>query len=254
VSAVRLDKLLANLGYGSRREIAMMARAGRIALDDAPLLAADARLALADAARLIVAGKPIDPLPGLVLMLNKPLGVTCSHKEAGPLVYDLLPERWRRRDPPLSSVGRLDKDTSGLLLITDDGALLHRIIAPRASIAKRYRASLARPLRGDEAAIFAAGTLMLDGETRPLLPAALEPRGEREASVTIVEGRYHQVRRMFAALGNHVEALRREAVGGLALPDDSTLGEMTILDAAGIAAIFAAPAYEAATDSPSSRK
>src|SRR3954454_16084065 len=97
-------------------------------------------------------------------MLHKPLGVTCSHKEAGPLVYGLLPARWRRRDPALSTVGRLDKDTSGLLLLTDDGALLHRIISPKARVAKRYQVTLDRPLRGDEGAALEAGTLMLEGE------------------------------------------------------------------------------------------
>ena len=109
--------------------------------------------------------------------MNKPLGVTCSHKETGPLVYRLLPDRWRLRDPAISTVGRLDKDTSGLLLLTDDGALLHKIISPRRQIAKTYRATLDRPCSGDEAEIFAAGTLMLEGEDKPLLPARLEILG-----------------------------------------------------------------------------
>ena len=172
----RLDKLLANLGYGSRREIQMLARNGHILLDGAPFQAADSRIALTPDLedRLIVDGERLDPLPGVVLAMHKPLGVTCSHKEAGPLVYDLLPARWRRRDPALSTVGRLDKETSGLLLITDDGAFLHKVIAPRSHVEKRYRAVLARPLRGDEGDIFAAGTLLLEGEDKPLLPATLE--------------------------------------------------------------------------------
>ncbi len=91
-----------------------------------------------------------------------------------PLVYSLLPERWRRRDPAISTVGRLDKDTSGLLLLTDDGALLHRIISPRSQVTKRYDVTLDRPLRGDEARIFASGSLMLDGEDKPLLPVPME--------------------------------------------------------------------------------
>ena len=123
---------------------------------------------------MTVDGEPLDPPPGLALMLHKPLGVTCSHKEAGPLVYDLLPERWRRRDPAISTVGRLDKETSGLLLLTDDGALLHRIISPRSHVAKRYVATLDRPLRGDEAEIFASGTLMLEGEDKPLAAGRAE--------------------------------------------------------------------------------
>ena len=116
--------------------MAGLARAGGVVLDGAPLTDASARLAVTRdlPSRMTVQGQALDPPPGMVLMLHKPLGVTCSHKEAGALVYDLLPARWRRREPALSTVGRLDKETSGLLLLTDDGALLHRIIAPSAKI------------------------------------------------------------------------------------------------------------------------
>ena len=238
MGAVRVDKLLANLGYGSRREIHMAARDGRLRLHGALIEAAERKIAEAEISGLTVDGEPLDPLPPLVLMLDKPVGMTCSHDEPGPLVHDLLPERWRRRDPPLSTVGRLDKDTSGLLLLTDDGALLHRIIAPKAHVPKRYRACLSRPLGGDEAARFADGTLMLKGETKPLRPARLELIGPTEAVLTIDEGRYHQVRRMFAAMGNHVEALRRESIGGLRLPDDLTEGAWRILGAADVANVF----------------
>lgn len=239
--STRLDKLLANMGYGSRREMQMLAKNGRIALDGEALHDIDRRFAVTSefASRLTIDDEALDPLPGLVLMLHKPLGVTCSHKEAGRLVYSLLPERWRRRDPAISSVGRLDKDTSGLLLLTDDGAWLHKVISPKRHVAKRYVATLDRPLRGDEGAIFAAGDLMLDGESKPLLPATLERLSEREAALTIVEGRYHQVRRMFAAVGNHVVALHRTSVGGLSLSEDLAPGEYRLLDAAQRAAVFA---------------
>ena len=240
-SAMRLDRLLANLGYGSRKQMQTLARAGRIRLDGAAMRDIEGRVPLTDdfAARLDIDGEALDPLPGLVLAMHKPAGVTCSHKEAGPLVFGLLPERWRRRDPAISCVGRLDKETSGLLLMTDDGAWLHRVISPRARVPKRYIATLDRPLRGDEAALFASGAMMLDGEDKPLLPAWLEPISEREAAVTIEEGRYHQVRRMFAAVGNHVVALHRAAIGGLALPEDMAAGEFRLLDAAGSAAVLA---------------
>ncbi len=234
-STLRLDRLLGNLGYGSRREIANMAARGRVRLDGAALRDAELRLPLnADtAARLTIDGEPVDPLPGVLLMLHKPVGVTCSHKEAGPLVFRLLPERWQRRDPAISAIGRLDKDTSGLLLLTDDGAFLHQIISPRRHIPKRYAATLDRPLRGDEAAVFASGELTLESEKTPLLPAALEIVDEREVVVTLTEGRYHQVRRMFAAVGNHVVALRRLSVGGLTLPDDLKPGEFAVLGESG---------------------
>ncbi|MCJ2033770.1 pseudouridine synthase [Methylobacterium sp. J-068] len=232
------------MGYGSRREIALLTRAGLVVLDGVPLRDADQRIPVTPdlAQRMRVDGAPLDPPPGLTLMLHKPLGVTCSHKEAGPLVYALLPERWRRRDPALSTVGRLDKETSGLLLLTDDGALLHRIIAPKANVAKRYRVTLDRPLTGNEGAVFASGTLMLEGEEKPLLPVDFEPESETGAVVTLHEGRYHQVRRMFAALGNHVTALHRDRVGGLNLPGDLAPGAHRILGAGEIAAVFAGEA------------
>ncbi len=241
MKAARLDKLLANMGYGSRREIQQMADGGRITLDGTMLVDAAKRIPLDPdlPERLRVGGAPLDPLPGLILMLHKPLGVTCSHKEAGGLVYELLPQRWRRREPPISTVGRLDKETSGLLLMTDDGALLHRIISPKASIEKRYRVGLARPLEGDEAGVFGVGGLMLDGEEKPLLPAKLEVHGPTDASLTITEGRYHQVRRMFAAIGNHVETLHRDRIGGLDLPGDLAAGEFRMLEPADVALIFA---------------
>lgn len=241
--SVRLDKLLANLGYGSRREIQNLARAGAILLDGSEVADAGDRIALDPdlPARLTIDRAPVDPLPGLCLMLHKPLGVTCSHKEAGPLVYGLLPERWRRRDPPLSTVGRLDKETSGLLLLTDDGALLHRIIAPKANVAKRYRVALDRPLDGTEAATFASGTLMLEGEDRPLLPVQLEVEDPTHCAVTLTEGRYHQVRRMFAAVGNHVVALHRDRIGGLDLPTDLPAGGYRVMNETDVAVVFTGP-------------
>ena len=237
---LRLDRLLGNLGYGSRKEIQGLARHGGVVLDGAELTDASAKIEVtADLpARMTVQGAALDPPPGMVLMLHKPLGVTCSHKEAGALVYDLLPARWRRRDPALSTVGRLDKDTSGLLLLTDDGGLLHRIIAPSAKVEKRYRATLARPLDGTEVELFASGALVLESETTALLPARLEPISETEAFLTITEGRYHQVRRMFAAAGNHVNALHRDRVGGLALPEDLAAGSYRVLGEAEGGAIF----------------
>jgi 16S rRNA pseudouridine516 synthase len=238
---MRIDRLLANMGYGSRREIERLADGGRVVLDGRPVNDVSVRIAVtADLpARMFVDGERLDPPPGLILALHKPLGVTCSHKEAGALVFDLLPPRWRRREPSISTVGRLDKDTSGLLLMTDDGALLHRIIAPKAQVAKRYRVDLARPLAGNEAALFGAGGLMLDSDDKPLLPAAFEPLSERAGLLTLHEGRYHQVRRMFAAIGNHVEALHRDQIGALSLPHDLAAGQWRLLGEADIARVFA---------------
>lgn len=241
---LRLDRLLANMGYGSRKDIQALVKHGRITLDGYAVTGADMHVVAAPdlSARLRIAGEALDPPPGVIVMLHKPLGVTCSHKEVGPLVYDLLPLRWRARKPAISSVGRLDKETSGLLLMTDDGALLHKIIAPKSNVTKRYRVTLARPLSGKEADVLASGTLMLDGEAKPLLPVLMsierDRDGETIVEVTLSEGRYHQVRRMFAALGNHVTALHRVAIGKLLLPDDLAAGKLRPLQDSEIRAIF----------------
>jgi 16S rRNA pseudouridine516 synthase len=239
-ATLRLDRLLANMGYGSRREIQHLARAGHITLNGKAVEDADQRVAVNRdlQEQMRINGKPLDPLPGLALMVHKPLGVTCSHKEAGPLVYGLLPERWRSRDPALSTIGRLDKETSGLLLMTDDGNLLHRIISPRAHVTKRYHVTLDRPLRGNEEAIFESGTLLLEGEDKPLLPAKMERLSDTSAFLTLTEGRYHQVRRMFAAVGNHVTALHRDRVGNLTLPEDLEPGRYRILTEDDIALVL----------------
>ena len=239
-ATLRLDRLLSNLGYGSRREVQDLIEAGYVLLDGEAVIDSDEKIAVTPdlVTRMTVEDEPLDPLPGLALMLNKPAGVTCSHKEQGPLVYSLLPERWGERNPALSTIGRLDKETSGLLLLTDDGALLHRIISPKSNIAKRYDVTLDRALRGDEAKIFAAGTLMLENEEKPLLPATFEPVSPTRGFITITEGRYHQVRRMFAAVGNHVTALRRDRIGALALPEDLAEGEFRILTQDELAKVF----------------
>jgi 16S rRNA pseudouridine516 synthase len=235
---MKIVKHLANLGYGSRKQVALMFREGRVTDADGEVLYADDPV---DHDNIRVDGEPLDAAPGLLLMLHKPVGYTCSTKDAGRLIYDLLPPRYRLRSPVLSSVGRLDRDTSGLLLMTDDGGLLHRIISPRAQLAKVYEAELASDLRGDEVQVFASGTLMLESETTPLAPAGLEIIDARHARLTLTEGRYHQVRRMFAAVGNHVQALHRSQVGGIAL-GELPAGEWRALDAADQQRLFRADA------------
>lgn len=221
-------------------------RAGQVQLDGLPLRdpARHVHAGPDLAERLTVCGEALDPPAPLVLMLHKPTGLVCAHREeAGPLVYELLPPRWQRRKPALSSVGRLDKDSSGLLLITDDGDYLHRVISPRRHVPKVYLATLDQPLTGEEGLLFASGTLLLAGDDEPLSPARLEPLGPHRARLTIIEGRYHQVRRMFAAAGNRVVALHRECIGGLALPDDLPPGAYRVLGAEEAAAVFAVEAW-----------
>lgn len=223
---MKLVKLLANLGYGSRREVERMIRDGAVT-DDQGLALETGTVPPID--RIRFRGEPLDPQFPLTIVINKPDGYTCSSEDPGSTIYDLLPERFAHRNPGLNPIGRLDKDTTGLLLMTDDGKLLHKIIHPKSGCLKVYHAILDRPLRGDEGEVFSSGTLLLNSESKPLLPAEFQALGTHEALVTLHEGRYHQVRRMFAAVGNHVNALKRISIGGYQLPDDLDEGEWKIL-------------------------
>ena len=207
-----LIKYLATLGYGTRREVTAIVSARRVTRADGTRLH-DGDVFTHDDVR--VDGEPLDAPAGCVILLNKPVGYVCSTQDVPPLVYDLLPARFTRRSPIISPVGRLDRDTSGLLLLTDDGALNHRLSSPKRHVPKTYRARLAADVGSEVAGIFATGLLMLHGESAPLSPARLGIRGPREVDLTISEGRYHQVRRMFAAVGNHVQSLERIAIGSL---------------------------------------
>jgi len=223
---LRLDRLLASRGYCSRSQVAAFLKRHAVTLDSRRLTREDEKIA--PGAPLDIDGAPVDPST-LLVMLHKPVGFVCSREDLGRLVYELLPERWSRRNPPISSVGRLDKDTSGLLLLTDDGALLHRLTSPKRHVPRVYLATLQHALRGDEQTIFASGDLRLDGDDKPLLPAQMEVVAPTVARLILHEGRYHQVRRMFAAVGNHVVELHRERFGPLAL-DGLSPGEFRVLD------------------------
>lgn len=213
----RVDQLLASLGYGTRREVREWLGAGRVTVLGAPVEDPGARVEPGD---VRVDGEPLDHPGELLLVLNKPAGRVCSHDPAeGPSVYGLLPARWQRRNPPVTSVGRLDKETTGLLLLTDRSPIVHRLTSPRHKVPKTYRATLDRePPPGTEEA-FAGGGLLLAGEERPCAPAALRRIGAREAEIVLTEGRHHQVRRMFASIGCGVLALHRTRFGDLELGD-----------------------------------
>jgi 16S rRNA pseudouridine516 synthase len=217
MSARRLDQLLANLGYCSRREVRDWLKAGRVSV--AGKVADDPGVKPSPAA-VRVDGEPLDHPEGILLLVNKPLGLTCSHdpREA-PLIYELLPARWRERNPVVTSVGRLDKETSGLILLTDHTELVHRLTSPKHKVPKIYRATTDRDLSPDLIPRFASGTIQLDGEKEACAPAGLRIVGPREAELTLIEGKYHQVRRMFAACGTTVLTLHRTTFGPLTLGD-----------------------------------
>jgi len=213
----RLDQLLANLGYCSRREARDWIRSGRVTVKGEVETDFGTK---ADPAAVRIDGEPLDHPDGLLLLLHKPLGLVCSHDEReGPNVYSLLPPRWRQRNPQVTSIGRLDKDTSGLLLLTDQSELVHRLTSPKHKVPKVYRATLDADLPAGLAELFAAGNLVLKDEDTPCAPAQLRVTGPREAELTLTEGRYRQVRRMFASQGCEVLTLHRARFGSLELGD-----------------------------------
>ncbi len=236
---VRLDKLLSNLAYGSRKDAAIFVRQRRLALHGTPIERVDHAIAIADVISGAVTfdGEALDHPSPFTIMLNKPVGYSCSHDEKGTLVYDLLPARWKYRKPAMACAGRLDKYSTGQVIITDDGELLHRIIHPKSHATKHYTITLARPLRGDEQALFATGTFQLQGDPKALKPAEFLPTSDTTGTMLLHEGRYHQIRRMFETLGNEVVALHRFKTGGLVL-GDLPEGEYRVLRDEDVRGIF----------------
>jgi 16S rRNA pseudouridine516 synthase len=212
----RVDQLLSSLGHCSRREARGLCAEGRVTVDGVPVRSASERV---EPSRVLLDGKPLDFPDGLFVMMHKPVGLVCSHDSRdGARIYDVLPHSWLHRNPRVSSVGRLDKDTSGLLLLTDVGALVQRLTSPKHHVDKVYEATLDGTPGPEVIARFAAG-VKLDGDEDETMPAKLEVLGERRAQVTLREGKYHQVRRMFAACGLHVVALKRTRFGPWTLGD-----------------------------------
>ncbi|MBE6435023.1 MAG: rRNA pseudouridine synthase [Akkermansiaceae bacterium] len=225
---MRIDAILSRFGYCSRREAALWVKRGRVTVPGRTLKSASDK---AEPAEVLIDGEPVEFVNGLYVALHKPLGCTCSHKEAGELVYDLLPPQWLNRSNGVSTVGRLDKETSGLLLLTDDGAFVHALTSPKKHVPKVYEFETAAPIPEPAVALFASGELLLDGETTPCLPAELQITAPCHGLLTLHEGRYHQVRRMLAAVGAPVISLTRTAIGPLKLADlHLTPGEWAEID------------------------
>jgi len=229
---LRLDRFVSQAAGVSRSQARLLIRRGRISVNGE---------LTKDAARHVDAGECVDhrgeplalPQPAY-LMLHKPCGLLSATSDgAQTTVLSLLPQALAAR---VHLVGRLDKETSGLLLLTDDGAWSHRISSPAHHCAKTYLAELAEPLEADAEERLQQG-LILRGEKRPTRPATLQRLDAARVRITVTEGRYHQVRRMFAALGNHVIALHRERVGGLVLDEELQPGQWRELSPAERAAV-----------------
>jgi 16S rRNA pseudouridine516 synthase len=213
----RLDQILANYGYCSRSEAKAWIKGGRVSV--AGLVASSPEKKSLPGV-VLVDGEPVECPDGVLALLNKPAGYICSHDAGqGPTIYDLLPSRWVKRNPPVTSVGRLDKDTTGVLLVTDLGEWVQRWTSPRHKVVKVYEVTVNGEIPHALVEEFASGALMLEGEDKPCLPARLEILSPREARLEVTEGRYHQVKRMFASAKLEVTRLHRSRFGDFELQD-----------------------------------
>jgi 16S rRNA pseudouridine516 synthase len=221
-------------GFGTRRDCdglvlnGLVSIAGRV-LDDPDEPVPTAGLVLT------VEGRDWPWHEKALILLHKPAGFECSQKpSAWPSVMTLLPPplRWRSGGD-LQPVGRLDQDTTGLLLLTDDGALIHRLTHPKKHVAKVYQVTCARPVEPGQVERLLAG-VVLDDDPQPVRAAACAVTGDHTLDLTLTEGKYHQVKRMIAAVGNHVEALHRSCFGQLAIPDGLAPGQWCWADPANI--------------------
>lgn len=222
----RLDKWLCAQTALSRRDAAAGIRRGRVTVNGQAVRDPAVKIA-PDTDAVTLDGKPVCYAKHLYIMMNKPVGVICAtHDNCDKTVIDLLDDDCRARE--LFPAGRLDKDTTGMVLITDDGDFAHRMLAPKKHVPKQYLVTLDAP--ADEAVVkaFASGMTLANGDQ--CQPAACEPLDGNRAKVTLHEGKYHQVKRMFAAAGRHVEALHRLSMGGLPLDPALGVGEWKLLD------------------------
>lgn len=221
MAAVRLDKFIADTGAASRREAKELVKAGRVRVDHSIACSAEQKLD-PSISTVYIDGVALDYKKNRYIMMNKPNGVLSATEDAGQqTVIDLLPESLRKQE--LFPVGRLDKDTTGLLLLTNDGVFSHSIISPKKHVAKVYRAAVTGVLDDGDIEAFRAGIVLADGTE--CMPAELRIERPSVGLATVYEGKYHQVKRMFAALGKHVTALQRLSIGGLSLDPGLKPGE-----------------------------
>lgn len=247
---MELQDILFHEGFGTRRVCAGLIQQGRVQVYREP---ADAEpepctQALAEfeseGLRLRVQGQDWVCHDKVYLVLNKPAGTECSQKpSAHPSIYTLLPSPLRMRPQKgpvqgVQAVGRLDQDTTGLLLLTDDGKFIHRMSSPRHHVPKVYEVGLKHPLTPKQLQQLLDG-VVLDDDPKPVRAAACEQVDSHHLRLTLTEGKYHQVKRMLAAVGNRVETLHRSRIGGLSLPADLGAGQWRWLNAAELASITA---------------
>ena len=223
---MRLDKFLSITSGLSRSESKKALKENAITLNGNKVV--DPKLQIKEDTDLIcLYNQKLTFLKNIYIVMNKPQGVVCSTSDRNnQTVNDLLTQEMSHRQP--HSVGRLDKDTTGLVLLTDDGKWTHRITSPKKKCTKIYEVDAAEPIDESYIKSFADGVMIADDDMITL-PAHLEIVSEHKALLSLVEGRYHQVKKMFASVGNHVNALHRRQIGGLALPEDLEVGQWRLL-------------------------
>lgn len=216
----RIDKIIASQGQYSRKEVKALIAKRRIAVDGR-IVSSSSEKADPMTMLLTVDGKPLEFKRNLYLVLNKPKGyVSATEDREHPTVLELVPQEYRGRD--LFPAGRLDRDTTGLMIITDDGVLAHNILAPKKHVPKRYHVELDIPVTEEMRLGFSEGVMLNDGVCKA---ADLIKTGEKTAEVTLREGHYHQIKRMFGCFGAEVVELKRFGMGRLTLPEDLAEGE-----------------------------
>jgi 16S rRNA pseudouridine516 synthase len=228
---VTLQQILFSQGFGTRRECSALIARGAVAINGVVMMRSNEEENF-DTNNLVfsVNGKAWAFQSPAYLMLNKPAGYECSHKPKDwPSVYELLPEPLRNRPtktatPGVQAIGRLDQDTTGLLIFSDDGQFIHRMASPKWHVPKRYVAQCAREVTTEQLAALRAGVVLRD-DPKPVIAIAAERHQASEIELTIDEGKYHQVKRMIAAVGNHVASLHRAQIGELVLPNDLVEGQ-----------------------------
>lgn len=221
---MRLDKLLANMGYGSRKEVKQLLKQKAVRVDD--VVVKDAAMKVDTEKELVtVFGEPVEYTEFIYLMVNKPQGViSATEDNRDETVIDLLDPLHQHFEP--FPVGRLDKDTEGFLLITNDGQLAHNLLSPKKHVPKTYYADIEGHVTQADIEAFAQGVTLDDGyHTKPGYLVILEAAEQSKIELTIQEGKFHQVKRMFEAVGKKVTYLKRLSMGDLALDESLALGE-----------------------------
>lgn len=237
---MELHDILYSQGFGNRRVCLGLVQLGHVTVRGEPVTDPYADFA-PDGLEFAVDGQPWTYNAKAYLVLHKPAGTECSQKpSAWPSIYTLLPAPLRQRpqkglQPGVQAIGRLDQDTTGLLLLSDDGAFIHRMASPKRHVPKVYEVVTADPVSEAQVRRLLEG-VVLDDDPKPVRAAACTPTGERSLQLTLTEGKYHQVKRMLAAVGNRVVGLHRSRIGGFALPPELAPGQWRWLTPAELAA------------------